>query len=393
MGRLSTKIGTAALAVAIATASATAVAAPALAAPATVTDDVGTVVSVRDLPQELWIPGAAHAVALTYVTTDTFGEKALSTGTVFLPSGPAPEGGWPVLSWAHGTVGLGDSCAPSVNGPALPERDLPYLANWLERGYAIVASDYAGLGTPGLHAYLDGRTTAHNIVDMVKAGRNHTRTLPSDQQLSPSWAVIGQSQGGGGAIYTARYATEFGGPELDYRGAVGTGTPAYIERLLEIGGPGVPPVAISPGLTAYVSYILAALRYSHPELGIDSILTPTGNEYVTLAETACILDFEEQLEGVSLGDYFTAPLTSLPNFASTLSEYMAMPENGYDKPFFMGHGLVDLDVPYPTTAAFVARLVANGQPVTFKTYGGDHSGTLIESQADTMPFVDGLFGR
>lgn len=358
--------------------------APASAAP-TITQNIGDVVSSRALPQEFWIPGSSSAEVLTYVTTDTFGEKARSTGTVFLPQGTAPEGGWPVISWAHGTSGLGDSCAPSVAGPALAERDLPYLGNWLAQGYAVVASDYAGLGTEGLQAYLDGRTTAHNVVDMVKAGRNYS------DQLSRKWVTVGQSQGGGAAIYTARYATEFGGSDLDYRGAVGTGTPAYIEKLVSIGGPGMPPVALPAGLTAYVAYIAATLRYSHPELGLDDILTPAGKKYVDLAETACVADLEEQLEGVKVGDFFTAPLTSLPNFTAVLDDYMAMPEAGFDKPFFMGHGLRDTDVPFPTTAAYVARLTANGQPVTFRPYDADHSGTLVQSQADTIPFVAGLF--
>ena len=39
--------------------------------------------------------------------------------------GRAPRGGWPVLSWAHGTSGLGDRCAPSVVGPALPDATAP----------------------------------------------------------------------------------------------------------------------------------------------------------------------------------------------------------------------------------------------------------------------------
>ena len=371
-------------ALAVGTVSSTLLAAPAAAAP-TITQEIGDVVSSRALAQEFWIPGSSSAEVLTYVTTDTFGEKALSTGTVFLPPGTPPAGGWPVISWAHGTSGLGDSCAPSVAGPSLAERDLPYLANWIAQGYAVVASDYAGLGTPGLQAYLDGRTTAHNVVDMVKAGRNHS------SELSNSWVAVGQSQGGGAAIYTARYATEFGGPDLDYRGAVGTGTPAYIEKLVSIGGPGMPPIALPAGLTAYVAYIAAALRYSHPELGLDSILTPTGQKYAALAETACVADLEEQLDGVKIGDFFTAPLTSLPNFTAVLDDYMAMPESGFDKPFFMGHGLRDTDVPFPTTAAYVARLTLNGQPVTFRPYDADHSGALVQSQADTIPFVAGLF--
>ncbi|MEW1933752.1 lipase family protein [Rhodococcus sp. NPDC079359] len=357
---------------------------PASAAPA-ITQEIGDVVSTRDLDRNLWIPGAASAEVLTYVTTDTFGEKALSTGTVFLPPGTAPEGGWPVISWAHGTSGLGDACAPSLIGPTYAERDLPYLANWLAQGYAVVASDYAGLGTPGLPTYLDGRTTAHNVVDMVKAGRNYS------EDLSRSWVAVGQSQGGGAAIYTARYATEFGGPDLDYRGAVGTGTPAYIEKLISIGGPGVPPVALPSGLTAYVAYIGASLRYAHPELGLDDILTPLGKKYADLAETTCVSDFEAQLDGVTIGDFFTAPLTGLPNFTAVLDDYMAMPETGFDKPFFMGNGLQDIDVPFPTTAAYVARLTANGQPVTFRAYDTDHSGAFVQSQADTIPFVANLF--
>ena len=211
---------------------------------------------------------------------------------MFVPKGKAPRGGWPVVSWAHGTSGLADRCAPSRVGPALPERDRPYLSRWIAEGYAIVASDYVGLGTPGLAPYLDGRTTAHNVVDMVKAGR----AVAADRggrraRLARDWVAIGQSQGGGAAIYTARYATEFGGPGLTYRGAVGTGTPAYIEKAMDLVGPGVPPAPITNGLTAYLSYIFAALRYVHPELGIDGILTDTGRKYLALAETALRLRF------------------------------------------------------------------------------------------------------
>lgn len=353
----------------------------------------GTVVSAVPLDKELWVPDTTErAFRLTYVTTNSFGERATSTGTLFLPHGTAPEGGWPVLSWAHGTVGLGDDCAPSLTGPGLPDRDFPFLGNWMKEGYAIVASDYVGLGTPGLMPYLDGKATAHSVVDIVKAGRNFAASqLPPKQQLSGSWAAIGQSQGGGAAIYTARHATELGGPQLDYKGAVGTGTPAYIENLLLPLGPKSPPAALPPGTTAYVSYIFAALRYVHPELGIDAILTPTGRKYLDLAETRCFTDFKGDLEGVSLGDYFTQPVALLPNFLPTVRGYMGMPEDGFDRPFFLGHGVRDTDVPFATTEAYVDVLLANDEPVTFKAYVNDHSGTMTESQRDTIPFVNELF--
>lgn len=344
----------------------------------------GTVISAKPLPHRLWIPGTtSKAFKLTYVTTDARGRRARSTGTVFLPKGRAPRGGWPVISWAHGTSGLGDSCAPSRVGPALPKRDRPYLANWMKEGYAVVASDYAGLGTPGLPAYLNGRSEAHNIVDIVKAGRAYTG------ELARKWVAIGQSQGAGAAIYTARYATRFGGRGLDYRGAVGTGTPAYIENVVVALGPSFPQ--LSAATDAYMGYILASLRSVYPSLGLEGILTDTGRDYLKQAESECVFEYEESVADADVGNWFTSPLSSLPNFTKTVRRYMAMPENGFDKPFFMGHGRTDADVPYSLTRPYVKKLRANDEPLTFKSYKSDHSGTLLKSQKDTHPFVRKLF--
>ncbi|GAB3760275.1 hypothetical protein FB382_003061 [Nocardioides ginsengisegetis] len=353
---------------------------------------VGTVLESGPLDRDLWIPKTtSRALKLTYVTTDAFGHKALSTGTVFLPKGEAPKGGWPVISWAHGTSGIGDACAPSRVGPALPQRDWAYLGTWMKQGYAIVASDYAGLGTPGMHAYLHNRSTAHNVVDMVKAARN--LDLPSSEKLSNKWVVIGQSQGGGGAVATSSYATEFGGKALDFRGGVGTGAPAYIELLVSLPGPGVPPVDVSPALTEYLAYILAGMRYVHPELHINSALTETGKKFVDMGEHACTNEFEKALEGTAIGDFFTKPLASLPGFVQAARDYLGMPETSFEKPVFMANGAVDTDVPMETTAAYVGVITANGADVTFRTYPTDHNGTMQASLVDSVPFVKALFAR
>jgi hypothetical protein len=69
---------------------------------------------------------------------------------------------------------------------------------------------------------------------------------------------------------------------------------------------------------------------------------------------------------------------------------MGLPETGYDKPIFMGQGLNDTDIPTPDTIRFANKLLANGQPVTFKTYPTDHSGTVNASLVDSVPFVRNL---
>ncbi|KAA1420942.1 lipase [Nocardioides humilatus] len=357
---------------------------------ATTLDTAGDVVAVEPLDESLWIPDATgSAYRLTYRTVDAHGQSALSTGALFVPQGDPPADGWPVVAWAHGTVGLGDECAPSAHPRS--DRDATYLATWMHEGHAVLASDYAGLGTPGLMAYLDGRSTAANITDLVLAARSTAAGLPPQARLDDEWVVIGQSQGAGAAIQAARYATEDGGAALDFRGAVATGTPARIERLVQRIGANVPPVPLPGALNAYVIYILAGFRWAHPEVDVDSLLTPAGERYLALAETECLAGMITRTAAAPIGTFFSKRLSSLPGFRDALFDYLAMPESGFDRPFFMGHGLLDTDVPLVLTQPYVSALRRNHQPLTWKTYPTTHSGTMKASLPDTLPFVRKLF--
>ncbi|MEV6137315.1 lipase family protein [Nocardia sp. NPDC051990] len=349
--------------------------------------DPGTVTSVAPLAAVATPPGSVDSSRILYDTTTTNGAPTVASAAVYFPPGDAPAGGWPVIAWAHGTVGLADDCAYSIAGPSAVERDWAYLATWLRQGYAIVAADYAGLGTPGDHPYLDGLVEAHNVVDAVKAA---TRQYSS---LARKWVVVGQSQGGGAAVFTARYATEFGGPELDYRGAVGTGVPAYIEDILQFLGPQVPPITLNQHSTAYVLYILNGLRTTYPELDIESFLTDSGRAWLTRAREVCVTPLAEALgaDGVLVGDLFARPLAQIPNLHGLLSGYLGLPESGYDRPLFLGQGLRDTDVITPETLRFGAVLAANRQPVTLHVYPDDHDGTVNASLSDSLPFVRDLF--
>lgn len=356
--------------------------------PAAAAAPVGAVESVGALAPAATPPAAARSSRILYSSTTANDEPTTASAAVYFPAGDPPAGGWPVIAWAHGTVGIGDDCAYSIAGPGAVERDWAYLGTWLDQGYAIVAADYAGLGTPGEHPYLNGVVEAHNVVDAVKAATAHYSSL------SKKWAVVGQSQGGGAAIFTARYATAFGGPELDYRGAVGTGTPAYIEDILLPLGPHVPPVKLSSHTTAYVLYILNGLRTTFPELDIESYLTDAGRAWLNTARTACVVPLGDELDarGVIIGDLFSKPLARIPDLHGLLSRYLGLPESGYDRPIFLGQGLRDTDVITPETLRFAAVLRANGQPAQLHVYPDDHSGTVNASLPDSVPFVRGLFG-
>ncbi len=346
----------------------------------------GALIDTVSLDPALSVAGAAAAYRILYATTDQHDRPAVGTAAVFTPRSPAPPGGWPVISWAHGTVGLGDDCTPSAQPRS--ERDNEYLSHWLDQGYAVVAADYVGLGTPGLMSYLNGVTTAHGIVDAVIAAAQ------LDIPLSPKWAVVGQSQGGAAAIDTARWATEFSvGTALDYRGVVATGTPANVAPLAVEAGPDMPvPQNLDPIANAYVAYILAAMREANAALDIDGALTPAGRAAADQAETLCVHDLAAALTQMTVPGFFSAPLASIPGFADFVDGFMGTPQDGFDRPIFLGVGLQDRDVPPQLTLQFYDQLVANGQDVTLKVYPDqDHSGTVLASTPDSTPFLERAF--
>lgn len=353
----------------------------------------GEPMNVTPLDSRVGLSGASKQYRFSYSTTNQHGKIAASTAAIFLPKGKMPAGGWPVLAWAHGTVGLGDNCTPSMNPRS--ERDAAYLNHWLRQGYAIVASDYAGQGTGGLMSYLNGKSTAANVVDSVIAAR---KLSPTKGNLAKRWAVIGQSQGGGAALHVAQRATQASrAAGVDFRGTVATGAPAYIENIVLAGGPTFPPVVLPTGLNVYALYIMAAIADARPDLDVDQVLTPEGKKMVKWAETACYAQMADAVEGTNVARAFKKPVRSIPGIKQALTTHMATATTGYDKPVFVGHGLKDKDVPTPIGLALNSEMWLNqfvasprNKRVVVRWYAADHGETVYASMKDSTPFLAGI---
>ena len=78
----------------------------------------GTLLRQEPLEKHQSVPGAASSYRLLYTSTDGLGgeDTVVVSGTLHVPPGTPPEGGWPLLMWSHGTVGIADKCAPSWTG-------------------------------------------------------------------------------------------------------------------------------------------------------------------------------------------------------------------------------------------------------------------------------------
>lgn len=355
----------------------------------------GSLMQEVPLDPSVGLSGAAVQKRFSYSTVDQHSQPETSTGALFLPPGEAPEGGWPVLAWAHGTVGLADHCTPSMNKRS--DRDAQYLNYWLSKGYAIVSSDYVGLGSPGLHSYLNGKVTGANVIDSVIAAQHSSEGA----KLSEKWAVIGQSQGGGAALHVAQDATSRGGAAgLDFRGTVATGAPAHVEEIVLAAGPTFPPMPLPEGLTVYALYIIAAFQEAHPEVDVASAITDEGQHMIDAAKNSCYGQLAEAMDGVNTARAFSKPLREIPGLEPALRSFMATPTTGYDRPVFLAHGMKDMDVPTPIGISlnsemwinqFIDDNRARNNRVEVRWYPTDHSGTVMTSTRDSTPFLRSLF--
>ena len=78
--------------------------------------------------------------------------------------------------------------------------------------------------------------------------------------------------------------------------------------------------------------------------------------------------------------------------ADALQDFMGTPASGFDRPIFLGVGLLERDVPPQSTLTFYDQLVANNQNVTLRIYPEeDHSGTVLASLPDSTPFLRNAF--
>lgn len=155
----------------------------------------GTVIRSQPFSGGSALPSAERNERVLYEVSAPDGSMLAVSGTVAIPQGLPPAGGWPLISWAHGTTGNGPQCAPSrADTPNVEQR---MLDAFVRRGYAVAQTDYRGNGTPGVHPYMVAPSLARDIADIVVAARS------LEPQIGADWIAMGHSEGGAMALAAA----------------------------------------------------------------------------------------------------------------------------------------------------------------------------------------------
>ena len=247
-------------------------------------------------------PNAEESVVMTYKMQGIKGQETQATALVFTPKTEPPAGGWPIVAWAHGTVGVGDDCAPSRNR-LIVEGLLPdvhtqkMIDSFVQAGYVVVAPDYEGLGEPSgreLHPFLNLKSEAYSITDAVVATKSWLGNKASNK-----WAVVGASQGGHAALGAAQYAAR---ANMEYKGVVAFAPANNLEMIESLSDMAVAQRGLFNQILSYsvldtlTAYMAAGMKSVYPTEPVYSIVFKSPTDKVAeKAESECILDMANSM--------------------------------------------------------------------------------------------------
>ncbi len=340
--------------------------------------------------------GAGSARLVLYRSTSETGETVPVSGVVTVPEGTPPKGGWPVVSWGHGTTGTADACAPSRaslddSAAYAPVTEDP-TAVLVEQGYAVVRTDYEGLGTPGPHPYLMGQSSGAGMTDIVLAARE------LEPDLSRRWLAIGHSQGAHAALFTSRFTGAYT-PDLDLVGIVALAPPSQLGPVVEmLGKPEQPgtkesgPVDRTMGSSIFLGpLVVAAARAA--DVPVEDVLSPKGRALLPHLEQRCLegLAGQDSLGGIPPREFVAkgADLSRVSPVVETNDPGSLKPT----VPLMIVQGGRDTAVPATLTDRLDEQLESRGADVDYVSLPtADHMTVLGQSERRVSAWVEEAFG-
>jgi pimeloyl-ACP methyl ester carboxylesterase len=293
-----------------------------------------------------------RAARVVYRSTTGDRQPTQVSGSVFVPRGDPPPGGWPVVAFAHGTTGIDEPCAPSLSNDLLGYAETVGILT--TKGFAVALPDYQGLGEPGVHPYTDSRTAGLNVIDSVRALR---ATFPD---VSNRWAAFGGSQGGGAAWAADEQAHDYA-PELTLVGAVAVSPVGDLTGLVDKSQRDALTTHQELGLIT----IAESLARLHPDFSRDDFRRGAAAKYWDTLVACSGPDMRHRdaaTKALEASD--VAPGT--PAAADRLRAYLAewaLPQKRLSAPLYVWYGGTDTFIDAAWTAGAIQRACAMGGPL------------------------------
>ncbi|HEX3829986.1 MAG TPA: lipase family protein [Sporichthyaceae bacterium] len=340
----------------------------------------GTILRSRPVVvRGLGLPVPVRTFQVLYRSTDTQGRPDAVSGTVGVLQDGRPDADRPLVVYNIGTHGLGPLCAPSYLLRLGIDQEEPLMASAISRGYAVMVTDYEGLGTPGPHTYAAGPSTGHAVLDGARAALHL-----SDLGLNPKakTAIWGYSEGGLASDWAAELASTYA-PDVNLVGTAAGGVPANLEH-----------VARMLDGTYGSGLLLAAavgLNRAYPQLKLDQIFTPAGKQAAADIASQCVEQFAAKYAFKKLADYSTVPdPLGLPQVRAVL-DANTLGRRIPSEPMHIYHATSDELLPLDDVHALVADYCRHGLPVDYREYPGEHLFVAGSGSFDALDWIAARF--
>lgn len=330
-------------------------------------------------------PGV-RATKVLYRSHTALDEPVDVSGTILVPEKAwTGDGKRPLVSYATGTKGWTDRCAPSNTLPLGSDYDGPIVAALLDRGWGVAVTDYQGIGTNSPHAWQVGQAEARTVLDITRAAM---RLPGSGLDTTHPVGIYGYSQGGGAAAATAELAPRYS-PELNVVGVTAGGAPADWNIHLNKYDAGT--VTAATGLLAGTGFTNA-----YPELRLRDFLNERGRQVVDLLSQRCITEID------SWAVMLSNTSAHMSDFFSTINPFLTKPwlirfaenRNGEARPpmpVLLIQGTLEEAVPYEIGETLHRDWCGRGANVKWQTYPLGHAGAFIASVPASVDFLASRF--
>lgn len=321
-------------------------------------------------------PGV-NAWNVMYQSTDSLGATNVVTGTVIVPSGLwlslTPR---PVLSYAVGTHGLAQTCAPSVQLTAGTDYENANIVAALKAGYAVVVTDYQGYTNGATPTYLAGASQGHAVLDIIKAA---SQVPSSGVSASAKTAIWGYSQGGQSAAWAGEQKASYV-PSLNLVGVAAGGIPAdFRASAANLDG--------SAGASFLLGGVIGLATQYPNQIPLSTLANANGQAAIARGKSECVFqslfDFmNHSLSEYTVGNQTLTQLEAVPAIGQTL-DAQNLGTGKIPVPLYQYHGQADEFLPLNQDIALKQKYCSKFADVTFAVYPGEH----IATQFQAAPYV------
>ncbi len=358
-------------------------------APASLPAANGSLISYRNAVVNLG-NGAPPVSAwnVLYKSTDARNANNAVTGTVLVPTQPwTGTGPRPIMSYAVGTHGLAQGCAPSVQLAAGTDYETANIVAALKAGYAVMVTDYQGYTNGATPTYLAGASQGHAVLDIVRAAAQ----IPSaGLSLSSKVVLWGFSQGGQSVGWAAQLKTAYA-PEVNVVAAAAGGVPAdFISSANFLDG------------SAGSSFLLAGvvgLAQQYPDLiPLNTLANANGQATIARGKSECVFEalfdlMNHKLSEYTVGNQTLAQLEAVPSINQAMTA-QNLTKTKLPMPMYLYHGTADEFIPLAQSVTLKKAYCAAGSNVTYGVYPSEHIATQFQAAPTVLTWLsDRLAGK